>query len=151
MTIRHILVPLDGSKHAERALDLAGDLAGRYGAALTLLHVLPHDVAGHRLDELKRYAESEHMKVTVAELIRRAADELLERADKQARKAGAKEVTLLAEEGEAAGVISEHARIHKVDLIVMGRRGLGDLEGLLLGSVSHKVAQLAPCACLTVK
>ena len=91
------------------------------------------------------------MRVTAAELIRTAADDLLERADERARKAGAKEVTLLAEEGDAAHIISEHAEIHKIDLIVMGRRGLGDLEGLLLGSVSHKVAQLAPCACLTVK
>ena len=33
----------------------------------------------------------------------------------------------------------------------MGRRGHGDLQGLLLGSVSHKVCQLADCACLTVK
>ena len=37
------------------------------------------------------------------------------------------------------------------DLIVMGRRGLGDLGGLLLGSVSHKVAQAVDCSCLTVK
>ena len=57
----------------------------------------------------------------------------------------------MAEEGDPARVIAEHAGLHKVDLIVMGRRGLGGLEGLLLGSVSHKVAQLAPCACLTVR
>ena len=38
--IEHILVPIDGSDHADKALDLAIDLAGRYGAGLTLVHVL---------------------------------------------------------------------------------------------------------------
>ena len=41
--------------------------------------------------------------------------------------------------------------VNQDDLIVMGRRGLGDLGGLLMGSVSHKVCHLADCACLTVK
>ena len=52
--------------------------------------------------------------------------------------------------GDPAGVLVDYAKAHAIDLIVMGRRGLGDLGGLLLGSVSHKVAQLASCACLTV-
>jgi nucleotide-binding universal stress UspA family protein len=151
MTITHLLVPSDGSEHADRAVDLAGDIAGRYGARLTLLHVLSHDTAGRRIAELKRYAESEHLNLTDAQLVRRAAGDLLERAEERARRAGAKDVTLVAEEGDPARVIAEHAELHKVDLIVMGRRGLGGLEGLLLGSVSHKVAQLAPCACLTVR
>ena len=43
------------------------------------------------------------------------------------------------------------ARGRKVDAIVMGSRGLGDLESLLLGSVSHKVAHAAPCSCVIVR
>jgi nucleotide-binding universal stress UspA family protein len=54
-------------------------------------------------------------------------------------------------EGGSARTILKLAADRKVDLIVMGRRGLGDLQGLLLGSVSHKVSNLAECACLTVK
>nr|WP_312860533.1 universal stress protein [Mesorhizobium sediminum] len=43
------------------------------------------------------------------------------------------------------------ARDENFDLIVLGSRGLGDVEGFLLGSVSHKVTSLASCPCLTVK
>ena len=45
-----------------------------------------------------------------------------------------------------AGVIAEYPKANAVDFIVMGQRGLGEIGGLLLGSVSHKVRQLAPCA-----
>ena len=54
-------------------------------------------------------------------------------------------------EGDPAAAIRDLAREEKPDIIVMGRRGLGDLAGLLLGSVSQKVLHLAECACLTVK
>ena len=55
------------------------------------------------------------------------------------------------EHGDPADQIVRAAARHGADLIVMGRRGYGDLKGLLLGSVSHKVCRLADCACLTVK
>jgi len=54
-------------------------------------------------------------------------------------------------EGDPAGRIVEAARKRGADLIVIGSRGLGDLQGMLLGSVSHKVAQLAPCTCIIVR
>lgn len=38
-----------------------------------------------------------------------------------------------------------------IDCVVMGSRGLSELQGLFLGSVSHKVANHAPCTCITVK
>ncbi|WP_256432948.1 universal stress protein [Martelella soudanensis] len=42
-------------------------------------------------------------------------------------------------------------RERKVDTVVLGSRGLGDVAGLLLGSVSHKVTHLAPCTCIVVR
>ena len=54
-------------------------------------------------------------------------------------------------EGDPAQKIVEVARSRQVDAIVMGSRGLGDLQGLLLGSVSHKVAHTAPSSCVIIR
>jgi nucleotide-binding universal stress UspA family protein len=53
--------------------------------------------------------------------------------------------------GEPATRILDCAKREKVDLIVQGSRGLSDLKGLLLDSVSHKASQLAGCPCVTAK
>jgi len=53
--------------------------------------------------------------------------------------------------GDAAEEIVAAAEKVKADLIVIGTRGLSDLEGLVMGSVSHKVIHLAHCPCVTVK
>ncbi len=55
------------------------------------------------------------------------------------------------EDGDPAERILRHAETDKVNLIVMGSRGIGSLRGLLMGSVSQKVSQLAPCSCITVR
>jgi len=49
---------------------------------------------------------------------------------------------------------SEHSKKaleFAADMIVMGSRGVSDLKGLVMGSVSHKVMQLAPCTCVSVR
>ena len=51
---------------------------------------------------------------------------------------------------KTAEVAAYMARARNADLIVLGRRGLGTLAGLPLGSVSHKVTQMADRPCLTV-
>lgn len=53
--------------------------------------------------------------------------------------------------GSPAKMILEAAERHGSDTIVMGSRGLSDIAGLLLGSVSHKVSHLAPCTCIVVR
>jgi len=54
-------------------------------------------------------------------------------------------------EGPAAEAILQVAQVRKVDLIVMGSRGRGRLEAALLGSVSQRVVQEAPCPVLIVR
>ncbi|MCG8545738.1 MAG: universal stress protein, partial [Alphaproteobacteria bacterium] len=54
-------------------------------------------------------------------------------------------------EGNPTDEIVAYARDNGIDLIVIASRGLSDFRGLLLGSVSHKVVQLAECPCLVVR
>ena len=53
--------------------------------------------------------------------------------------------------GHVAKNIVETAAERRSDLIVMGSRGLSDVQGLLLGSVTHKIIQLAPIAVLVAR
>ncbi len=62
-----------------------------------------------------------------------------------------KDIQSLVEDGDAARQILECAKRQNADLIIVGSRGLSDLKGLLMGSVSHKVSELAKCTCITVK
>ena len=54
-------------------------------------------------------------------------------------------------EGNTANEIVAMAKSEGVDMLFLGSRGLGEITGLLLGSVSHKVMNLAPCTCVIVK
>lgn len=146
-----ILVPVDGSIHSLKAADMAGDLAAKYGAKLILLHVMGKAGSSRIPEELQELARIEHVKMTENDALESVAQEILSAARKQAQAQGADSIETVTRIGDSAKVIIELARDSNTDLIVMGCRGLGDLAGLLLGSVSHKVTQLAECACLTVK
>ena len=85
------------------------------------------------------------------ELIAAVGEVLLDDAERVAKDCGIKTINRDWAHGDPASCILDVARKEKADLIVMGSRGLSDLRGLLVGSVSHKVNQLSACACLTVK
>jgi nucleotide-binding universal stress UspA family protein len=76
---------------------------------------------------------------------------LMTQARARARDKGVRSVQNLLEDGDPASTILRLAKGLHVDMIVFGSRGLGDAQGLLLGSVSHKVAHLAECTCVSVK
>jgi len=147
----HLLVPVDGSEHAKRAVLAAADLAQRYSAKLTLMHVLTQSGSLAVPEELKAYSELEHIRITERDLIQNAGNEILKNAETLARKNGATNCQVMLKTGDPATSITDYVKQNGVDLVVMGRRGLGDLAGLFLGSVSHKVAQATDCSCLTVK
>jgi len=145
-----ILVPIDGSLHAQRALDYAADMAARYGARLSLLHVITNVMSSRVPDELRDYSRIEHIEVSERDMLLGVATKLMDSAKARARELGVSDISASIETGNPAAVIVKYCEVHDIDLIVMGRRGLGDLGGLMIGSVSHKVAHLADCACMTV-
>ncbi|MCW5751279.1 MAG: universal stress protein [Alphaproteobacteria bacterium] len=147
---KRILAPIDGSAPAGRAIQAACDLAGRYGASLTFLHVVADPGSLSIPPQVEAYARIEHVRASEHEIIEEAARGLLASAEAEAMRKGVKAATLL-EFGDPASIISDHVRKDGIDLLIMGRRGLSRIGGLLLGSVSSKVAQLADCTCVTVK
>jgi nucleotide-binding universal stress UspA family protein len=172
-----ILVALDGSEHSEKALDLAADIAAKYGAELLLFHVM----SDRPLTDAERYlAEVEYLDELLSSLdaaglggggdprlraqrvlqhysdvahrFREAVgDRLMSRARVRAQVKAVRSMQTLLEDGDPASTILRLARDRRVDMIFLGSRGLGDAKGLLMGSVSHKVAHLAECTCVSVK
>jgi nucleotide-binding universal stress UspA family protein len=147
---KKIVVPVDGSVHANRAVDCATDLANKYGAELILLHVMAPTGPARIPPDLYEYARIEHIDAIEADMMRRVAEEILQTAENRARGQGAKRVRTSIEVGHPAEAIVAHAKAEEANLIMMGRRGLGSMSGLLMGSVSNKVAHLSECACMTI-
>jgi nucleotide-binding universal stress UspA family protein len=147
---KKIVVPVDGSAHSNRAVDCATDLANKYGSELILLHVIASSSPARIPPELYEYARIEHIDAIEADMMKRVAEEILQTAENRARGQGAKQVRTSIGVGHPAEAIVAHAKAEEADLIMMGRRGLGSVSGLLMGSISHKVAHLSECACMTV-
>lgn len=144
-----ILVPVDGSEHAFRALDVACGLARAENKHLRLLHVVPNMEIP---EGLKRFAKLEHIRDSPEHLYESGvAENILGTARDQAAAAGAEDVECSVEHGDASRGILEAASRGDVDTIVMGTRGLSDVQGLVLGSVAHKVGHGADCRVITVK
>jgi nucleotide-binding universal stress UspA family protein len=135
---KHVLVALDGSAYSAAALPAAIDVTKRFGADLFVVHVVEHDRGRAAVYNVETPAE---------------ATQLVANAVQAAREAGlvAKGELRDVATGHVARAIVEVAVANDTDLIVMGSRGLSDIAGLLLGSVTHKVIQLAPVAVLVAR
>ena len=145
--ISNILIPLDGSEHSEKALHIGCDIAIKYGAAVHLLHVTQSPVRDQTL-VIGGAALTAHAR---PEELADAGSSVIEFAEEYAQKRGVKAISGVVKSGDPAQRIIESARENRSDMIVMGSRGLSNIGGLLLGSVSHKVTNIAPCTCVTVK
>ena len=160
--IRTIVTPIDGSTHAQMALDLSTDLAARYDARLILLHIgvrdgnVPEslfDAASRELAEAEGSGRETGVQAPESRRLRvleTMGQRLLSDARAQAEGKGVKRAETIFDVGDASERILHRAEQESADLIVMGSRGFGELKGLVLGSVSHKVFHLAPCSCVTV-
>ncbi len=139
-----VLIAIDGSDAAHRAIEAAGQLA-KHGAAIGAVIV-------HVRESPAYYGELPPFDFQSIEsgLRQRQAD-LLEVALAQARNSGLQTVTTQAAEGQAAQEIVRLAADGDADCIVMGTRGMNALGGLLLGSVAQRVVHLAAVPVMLVK
>lgn len=149
--IKKILVATDGSEHADRALDLAADLAAPSGAELIVLHVMRRAGSGRVPEELEALARIEHVEVTERDMLQGVAQAIVEAAAARVRQRGLSKLSTRISIGDPAHAVVQAAQEAGADLIVIGRRGLGALGGALLGSVSLKVLQLAEAPVATVR
>ena len=175
--IKKFLVALDGSDHASKALDLAVELAANCKAAITILNVASDQPLTEGEVQLARAEfRSEVVQAlnvpqfiqdptgtTTADALTQASQSvglavrqaigqrLAEMGAVEAKSKGVSRVNTRVEVGDPAATILAAASEEKPDFIVMGTRGLGSMKGLLMGSVSHKVVQLADCSVITVK
>ena len=143
-----VLTAIDGSEQADKALDYAIEFTRRYAGELHLLYVAPDQNPPEALVE---FARAEHVRDDPSTIYSTIGESLLRRAEDRAMEAELPTVAHHLEFGDAAAGIIEYARKHGIDTIVMGTRGLGELQGLLMGSVSMKVQSLAPCTCICVR
>ena len=149
MAIKTILVAVDGSTQATKATEIAADLAQRCGAKLVVLHVVS-SIFGDERAKLAELARVEHMERTEYEMLQERGRAIIQAAEFSVRQKELTSVEPIVEVGDPAGVIVSMPRARSADLVVIGRRGRGTLAGLLLGSVSNKVVQLAHAPCLVV-
>ena len=141
--MKRILVATDGSDGGDRAVDAAVELAGATGAALTIV-TIGGNVTGADLRKLADRGGD------LSKSLQAQADKVLKQAAVRATRLGHRPAALRCEWGDPAEAILDMARREKADAIVLGRRGGGPLTRLLMGSVSQKVASLAPCTVVVV-
>lgn len=172
--IKTILCALDGSSHAEKALNLAIEMARKFDARLVLFHVLLRNLDA---EEIRRFSEIEGLTEQSVAVVRRmqnvdsrievghlyeakaipsstlvdVGQQILKSARAKAEEKGVTNVTTVMGDGDPAARVLACAKEEKADCIVMGSRGLSDIQALLQGSVSRKVSNRAECTTIAVR
>jgi nucleotide-binding universal stress UspA family protein len=149
-----ILVPIDGSEHADKALNLALDLGEKYKAEIRILNVIPPfnvPVTPYPMTAVVTAIPPKWAKNYYKEAKSHSEEMLMEAQKRAYETAKGLKITAKLGDGRPANVIVAEAEEGQFDLIVMGSRGLGGLEELLLGSVSHQVVNESKVPVLIVK
>lgn len=141
---RNIVVGVDGSEHSERAIAIACDLAKHYEGRVHIVHSPQVETVG-----LSVGAAAFEAAPTTKEIMDAGAA-VMAKAKSTVEEAGLIAASAMLGSRDPATDILGLVEREGADLIVTGRRGLGKIGGLVLGSTSQKVAHDATCACLTV-
>lgn len=140
---KKILVPVDGSPLSMEAVRQAAALAEKFAGALTILNVVMTPAQSSMVDPGLVVIPPQMMAVLEEEGRR-----ILAQA--QAEVPAGITVSAVQRFGHPAQEIIELAAEGDYDLIILGSRGLGEIKGYLLGSISDRVSHHAPCSVLIV-
>ncbi len=151
--INRILVATDASEASNRALEMAVKFAELHKAELLIVHVIRDMQIPFEIKEIPELESNKFDAFNDAreEVMRKIAESVLRLAREKAEKAGASNVQTAIGTGDPATSILGFAKRRKVDMIVVGTRGLGKLKGTILGSVSRKITNNAETSCLIVR
>ncbi len=136
---KKILVPLDGSKYSEKALQRACEIVRVFDSKIILLYVVEKSLLVNLLDR-KEYRE----------ILRKFGNKTLKKGNNVLLKKGITGKILL-KEGNIVTEIEKVVKKEKCDLLIVGNKGLGAVTRFLLGSVSNKLAQSSSCSLLIIK
>jgi nucleotide-binding universal stress UspA family protein len=137
-----IAVATDGTETAAKAVEVAVDLAAKYGAELLVFTAFEHH-ARQPLAEDKDHPEDHQWVRSTHEDV----ESVMERAAEQAKASGI-EARTVAREGDPAHVIVDLAEEFHADLLVIGNKGM---ERRVLGSVPNSIAHHTPCSIVIAK
>jgi nucleotide-binding universal stress UspA family protein len=139
-TFDRMLVPLDGSHLAESVLPVTQVMAGRLGATILLLHVLEHDAP-----------QTIHGERHLTNLIE--AETYVRHVARGLESQGIQVETHIHPNPQESVVesITEHAREHQADLVILATHGSGGMRDLLLGSIAQQVLKQGAVPVLLVK
>jgi nucleotide-binding universal stress UspA family protein len=140
-----VLVGTDGSESSFRAVDRAATVAADAGATLLLLTAY-RPMNAREVQDARQALGDEAYKVSGST----PAEDVLRDAADRAKGLGALNVETLAVEGDPVDALVQTVDARKVDLLVVGNRGLNSLAGRLLGSVPANITHKAACDVLIV-
>jgi len=143
-----IVVGIDGSEASGRALLLACQMAKAFGARLQISHTPREETVTYAAEAISGFYVGPN--AAQQELLEDAAQQLGAQALATAKDEGIEVVELHVGHGDPATELLALADSAKADLIVTGRRGLGNFGALVLGSTSQQISKHAKCACMTV-
>ncbi len=142
ITIKSILVAVDGSAHSEKAVRYACAMGPPLGAEVVLLHVVPMVVSATPYHD----TVSDQPFISLQNL----GEDILERAKRLANSCGCEVIDMISH-GDPAAQIIDIASERGISLIIIGSRGVSGIKRLFTGSISDKVSKSASCPVMIVR
>lgn len=140
---KKILCPLDFSEFTDEIVNYAVNIAGKYGAELHFLHIVPNL---NYFTPYESFLTPENL-IAIEKNIEAEVDKDFEKIIKKVDMP----VKKIVKNGAPFVEIIDYVKAESIDLVIMGTHGRSGIEHILIGSVAEKVVRKSPCPVLTIR